>query len=99
MPGLSDGQKTQYDRDGFVVLRGLLSAAECKGMISHMMDLQSGRKTMDGFAPRKPDDFGRTHNQHLWDPKAMELLLHPGLRQPLADCFGDEPDAVQTMYF
>lgn len=38
-------------------------------------------------------------NQHLYDPKALDLLIDSRLRQPLADCFEDEVEAIQTMHF
>src|SRR5438045_1486982 len=91
--------KTQFDRDGFSVVKGLLSPRECDRMVQHMMDLHSGKISMEGFAPRPDGNFNRTHNQHLWDPMAMELLLHPRLKEPLTAAMGEEPEAVQTMYF
>ena len=99
MSGLTPDQKRQYDQDGFTVLHGLLSAQECDGLIEHMMDLQRGRKTLEGFKPRQPEDWSRTHNQHFYDPVAMDVLVDPRLRQPLEDCFEDEVDGIQTMYF
>jgi hypothetical protein len=99
MPTLSDQQLSQYHRDGFVVVPGLFAAGDCDAFVAHMMALHAGRTTLGGFIPRQPDDFGRTHNQHLYDPVALDFLLAPQLRRPLAQCFEDEPDAVQTMYF
>ena len=98
--GLSPEQKAQFDRDGYIILRGVLSRDECDRVVAHMMDLHDGRKKLEGYQPRKPDDWSRTHHQHLYDPVAMDLLIHPKLRAPLRDCFGgDEPEGVQTMYF
>ena len=54
---------------------------------------------MEGFAPREPDDWGRTNNQHWYDPKAFALLIDSRLRQPLEDCFEDDVEGIQTMYF
>lgn len=99
MNGLTTAQKASYERDGFVVVEGVLNGDECDDMIGHMDSLQSGRKELEGFEPREPDNLNRTHNQHLYDPKALELLLHQGLRRPLADCFNDEAEGIQTMYF
>jgi ectoine hydroxylase-related dioxygenase (phytanoyl-CoA dioxygenase family) len=30
---------------------------------------------------------------------AMDLLLHPALREPLAQCYGGQAEGIQTMYF
>ena len=98
--GLIEEQRAAYDRDGFVVVRDVFGVGECAAFIEHMMDLHAGRKTLEGFDPRGPDDWRRTHNQHFFDERAMTLLLDARLRRPLADGMGgDEPEGVQTMYF
>ena len=46
------------------------------------------------------DKYGsRTFNQHLYDPYVLDLLTDSRLHKPLADCFGGEPEGVQTMHF
>jgi len=97
--GLTDTQKREYAENGFTILRGLLSPAECDGVVTHMMDLHSGKKRIAEYATPPADKWDRTFNQHVWDPLASALLLRPSLRQPLMDCMGEEPEAVQTMYF
>ncbi|MBM3216790.1 phytanoyl-CoA dioxygenase family protein [Candidatus Poribacteria bacterium] len=99
MDGFTSEEQRQYEVDGYVHRRGVFSGAECDRVVHYMMDLHSGRKSLEGFKPREPNEWGRTHNQHLYDPMAMELLLHPALEAPLRSCFGDEPEGVQTMYF
>ena len=99
MDGLTRGQKAQYEERGFTVLPGLFGRRECADFIGHMMDLHAGRKQLDGFAERGPEEWGRTHNQHNYDPRAEGLLIEPRLEAPLRDCLGDEPDGIQTMYF
>jgi ectoine hydroxylase-related dioxygenase (phytanoyl-CoA dioxygenase family) len=64
-----------------------------------MMALHAGEKRIEGYEAPDPDSWERTHNQHRYDPVAKDLLLNPRLLQPLADCFGDDPLGVQTMYF
>jgi hypothetical protein len=99
MAGLTSAQKAQYESDGYVLVEGVFTPDECDAVVDTMMALHAGRRRLEGFKPRQPDDWGRTHNQHLYDLVAMELLLHPRLREPLRDCMNDEPDGVQTMYF
>lgn len=98
---LTSSQLSDYDRDGFILIRGCLSHAECDEIIAHMMDLAHGKKAIPGF--KKPDlsnaNWGRTMNQHFYDPIAMNLLIHPKLQRPLEQITGGEVDAVQTMYF
>jgi len=97
--GLKPSEEMEFEEHGFVSLRGIFDASECEVIIHHMMDLQSGRKRLEGFEPRASDDWRRTHNQHFYDPRAMELMLDERLRAPLRDCMNDEPEGVQTMYF
>jgi hypothetical protein len=97
--GLTSAQQSEYRDRGFIILRGVFDRPECDAVVEHMLALQSGRKKLEGFAERAPDNWGRTHNQHLYDAVAMGLLLDPRLHAPLRDCFADEPEGVQTMYF
>lgn len=102
MKGLTKAQRAAWDADGFVVLEGLLSPAACDRFVTHMQDLHSGRKQLDGFELRQPDsanEWGRTHNQHVYDALALEYLILPQLQAPLRDCLGDEAEGIQTMYF
>ncbi|MCX5658142.1 MAG: phytanoyl-CoA dioxygenase family protein [Planctomycetota bacterium] len=100
-PGLAPAQLDAYQRDGYVVLPGLIDPAECDAVVAHMADQAAGRRKVAGMPAidtSKPN-WGRTHNQHLYDPVAMGMLLHPRLRRPLADACGGAVDGVQTMYF
>ena len=102
MRGLTPAEKAAYDEQGFVVLEGLLSVTECERFVEHMVDLHAGHTRLDGFELRQPggaNEWGRTHNQHVYDQLALDYLLLPQLRQPLFDCMGDEPEGIQTMYF
>ena len=96
---LTASQRADYDANGFVILPAVYDAAECRRIVTHLMDLHSGRTTLAGYAPRQPEEWGRTFNQHLYDPLAMELLLDPRLQGPLEDIAGGAVDGVQTMYF
>ncbi len=96
--GLTPEQRAQYRDDGYVVLRRVFSVDECRRFVEHVDDLRRGRKRISGFSQQ--EDYGsRTFNQHRYDPHALQFLVDPRLRQPLADCFGDEPEAIQTMHF
>ena len=100
MEGLNKQQKTEYGDRGFVAVEGVLSDAECDHFVDHMVSLLNGSKQLEGFAPRKVGERGRTHNQHRYDPLALEYLVLPQLRAPLRDCFdGDDAEGIQTMYF
>lgn len=98
---ISDAQLADYRAQGFVLLTGVFTEQECDAVVSHMMDLAAKRKSIAGFPAIDTTraNWGRTHNQHLYDPAAMDLLLHPKLRAPLEAICGGAVDGVQTMYF
>lgn len=96
--GLTPAQKTFYQENGYLVLEGVFSQEECQRFVTHMEDLHAGRKQLEGFFQQ--DKYGaRTFNQHLYDPHVLDLLIHPRLHKPLMDCFGGEPEGIQTMHF
>ena len=96
--GLTPAQKTFYQENGYLVLESVFSQEECQRFVTHIEDLHTGRKQLEGFFQQ--DKYGaRTFNQHLYDPFVLNLLIHPRLHKPLADCFGGEPEGIQTMHF
>ena len=46
-----------YRREGYAVVEGMFSPAECEGLVEYMMDLHAGRTELEGFAPRAADDL------------------------------------------
>jgi phytanoyl-CoA hydroxylase len=92
-------QIEHYQREGWAVVEGVFTTDQCQELVTHMLDLHAGKKSLEGFAPRAADQLQRTHNQHWYDPTAREWLIAPPLREPLIQCLGDEPDGIQTMYF
>ncbi len=96
--GLTPAQKTFYEENGYLILESVFAGKECERFVEHLEDLHAGRKQLDGFFQQ--DKYGsRTFNQHLYDPYVLDLLIDARLHKPLAECFGDEPEGVQTMHF
>ena len=96
--GLTAAQKRFYEENGYLVLESVFAAGECERFVEHLEDLHTGRKQLDGFFQQ--NKYGsRTFNQHLYDPYVLDLFIDPRLHKPLADCFEDEPEGVQTMHF
>ena len=95
---LTEDQKNLYQENGYIILRQVFSTTECQDFVGHMEDLENGKKDLEQFGQQSTYGF-RTFNQHLYDPWALNFLIHPRLAKPLADCMGDEAEAIQTMHF
>ena len=65
-----------YEREGWAVVEGVFSGAECEELVAHMLDLHAGKKSLAGFAPREADQLQRTHNQHWSIQSRATGLLH-----------------------
>ena len=96
--GLTDEQRDRFRRDGYVVLERVFGPDECQRFVRHVDDLSTGRKQLPGFGQQ--ENYGqRTFNQHSLRSARAAV---PDRRPPaaaLADCFQDEPEAIQTMHF
>ena len=113
-PGLTDAQKAQFERDGYVVLRGLFSPEEtaeirdafmaqnADGPVEGLSEIRFGS---DSYDPSDPLAFyPRMMNPHAQPERpvgriARDFLLHPRLYPILQDLFGEEPAGVQTMFY
>ena len=96
--GLTPTQKAFYEENGYLVLERVFSKTECQRFVAHMEDLHAGHKHLEGFFQQ--DKYGaRTFNQHLYDPRVLDVLIDSRLRRPLAACFGGEAEGIQTMHF
>ena len=96
--GLTSAQKAFYQENGYLVLENVLSEEECQNFVTHMEDLHTGHKHLEGFFQQ--DKYGsRTFNQHLYDQRVLDLLIDSRLHKPLSDCFSGKPEGIQTMHF
>jgi len=109
---LTGEHKTQFERDGFLVLRGLFSPAEVSAIRDSFMAANAdgpvpglssiGEGVMD---PSDPLAFyPRMMNPHSQPERAVgvlarDFLLDPRLRPVLTDLFEEEPVGVQTMFY
>ena len=63
--------------------------------MGHVGDLRGGEERLGGLALQKHRGL-RTLNHHTHDPLALQFLIDERLHRPLADCLGDEPEAIRT---
>jgi len=110
--GLTAEEKAQFERDGFLVLRGLFSPAEVSAIRGSFMAANA-----DGPVPGlssigegvvDPSDplafYPRMMNPHSQPERAVgvlarDFLLDPRLRPVLTSLFDEEPVGVQTMFY
>lgn len=112
--GLTDAQSVQFDRDGYVVVSGLFSAAEAAEIRDAFM-AQAGDGPVEGLSDTWPMTGGpdpadplafypRMMNPHAQPERAVgriarDFLLAPRLYPALSALLGEEPAGVQTMFY
>jgi phytanoyl-CoA hydroxylase len=103
---IDERAKRSFDRQGYVVVRGLFDAEETAVLRAHFMRLrEAGRYPGDvvGAEPTSDDPltrYPRMIHMHRWDQVALDWLIEPRLAQSLATLLGGlEPFAVQTMLY
>ena len=95
----------QYERDGYVVVRGLFAADEVARYREHFMALRGqGAFPGDlvGVDPASDDPlikYPRMIHMHRWDELSLAWLLDARLNECLTALLGIEPFAVQTMLY
>ena len=109
---LTPSQRAQLERDGFVVLRGLFSQQEVAEIRDTFMDAAKDGPVAGmsdtGRIPRDTNDplafYPRMMNPHAHRDMpvgtvANKYMLDPRLRPALEAGLGEEPVAVQSMFY
>lgn len=109
---LTDEQLAQYERDGFLVARGLLSPEETAALLDRFMAIQ--RECLDPNSPLREHYQPETMQQaggdilkhyprimmpHRFDELAMSTMLDSRIGGVLRDLMGEEPLAAQSMLY
>jgi ectoine hydroxylase-related dioxygenase (phytanoyl-CoA dioxygenase family) len=102
---ITEAHRQQFERDGYVVVRGLFSAEEAEAYKQHFMDLRAAGTypgDMAGVDLTSDDPlkrYPRMIHMHRWDDRSRAWMLDDRLRDALAALMDDEPLAVQTMMY
>jgi len=113
---LTTEQKQQFDRDGFLAIRGLFSAAEIEEIRGTFMEmakdgpvpgLSDVPKARAGAPASSNDPLLRyprmmhphKHSDKPVGPLAMRYMRDPRLKPILAELFGEDPFACQSMFY
>jgi ectoine hydroxylase-related dioxygenase (phytanoyl-CoA dioxygenase family) len=96
-----------FRRDGFLVVRGLVSKPDIDEMQAHIDDLIAGRVDVEGLEKPQPDEtlrevekrLLRIHMMHDRIPLWERWMLHPRVLDVVQALIGPDVLAMQTMMF
>lgn len=96
-----------FRRDGYLIVKGLVSQDEVAELRQFTDDMMAGKRTIPGV-PSPPDDlpdgerrvfYERVHMPHRATEIAERFLLHPRVVDVLEALIGPDVLALQTMMF
>jgi phytanoyl-CoA hydroxylase len=101
---LSAAQLADWQRDGYLIVRGVFSADEIAALAARFAELAAGPAIPDHWdaKPDSPDPlqrFPRMTQPHRFDALSKAMLLHPRVGAILRQLLGEEAWAVQSMYY
>jgi phytanoyl-CoA hydroxylase len=108
-PGSSSARAAQFEEQGYVLVKQLFSPAEVEELKERFTQIH--RDGAPGFyepskiteAADQPNDplnvFPRVSHPHRFDPLSFRAMIHPAVASVLTEILGEEPYAVQTMYY
>lgn len=104
---VSVAEYVRFHERGYLVVRGLLDAAEVAELKAHGDDLMHGRVDVPGIEPPPPGmsaeeierRYLRIHMLHRHLEIEERFLLHPRVLDVLEALIGPDVLALQTMYF
>ena len=104
---VSVDEYVRFNRDGYLIVRGLLTAGEVAELRQHSEDLMYGRVDVPGLEPPTPGmsveeierRYLRIHMLHRHLEIEERFLLHPRVLDVLEALIGPDVMAMQTMYF
>lgn len=109
---LTDEQLAQYERDGFIVMSGLLSPDETAALRERFMQIQ--REALGESSPLREyyhpltseeaggdilKEFPRIMMPHRFDEASKDYMLDARIGGVLTQLFGEEPLAAQSMLY
>ena len=97
----------EFEERGYVVARGLFPADEVKVLIDNFMQMHAGGPIKGCFAPVSAEEangdilkrYPRMMHPHRVNEVALRYLLDARLATILAELFGEEPLAAQSMLY
>jgi len=97
-------KREAWERDGFVLERGLFSGEEIERIRNHFMEWNASdrKEDFDKVDPTGQDplsQFPRIIHPHRRDALSMAFMIDPRIGSLLSEILGEEPYAAQTMFY
>jgi ectoine hydroxylase-related dioxygenase (phytanoyl-CoA dioxygenase family) len=102
---LTEEQKKQFDTEGYLIVKGLFSAHDLEEIertfeeISHSAVPGHFEPDLSQGAADPLKRYPRVMHPHRFNAAAKAYMLHPPVMQVLADLYGEEALAAQSMYY
>lgn len=104
---LTEAQRQQFERDGYLVVGGLFDAHEISALREHFMALHEAGPVPGYFNPKPLQETGgdllahypRMLHPHRFDETSKRYLLDARLQSVLRELLGEEPLAAQSMFY
>ena len=104
---LSVEEYKAFRRDGYLLLRGLVTRDEARELAQYTEELMAGRKTLPGVAPpaesateqERRHHYERIHMPHRTEEIAERFMLHTRVVDALEALIGPDILSLQTMLF
>ena len=104
------GRKSAYDRDGFLIERGLFTKEEIASVAQEFMDLNAKGGVPGHYEPQKEGSYyakkdnplykyPRVMHPHRFMKTAMDYLIDPRIMDILEELLGEEALTAQTMFY
>jgi len=99
---LTPEQIRSFHENGYLVLRGLFTQEEVRGLLDNVMEMHAGGDIPGHFEPASPAEargdvlklYPRMMHPHRVNETALRYLLDDRLEEVLTDLFAEEPLAA-----
>lgn len=105
LQSLTNAQKEQFDREGYIIIKALFSPADIS-IIEETFEEISHQKVPGYFDPNLDEDvddplkrYPRVMHPHKFNATAKKYMLHQPVLSVLADLYGEEALAAQSMFY
>lgn len=98
------GSREQWEKDGYLIARGVFSADEIEKFRNHFMEWNASERKedfdrIDSTGQDPLAQFPRIIHPHRRDALSLDFLLDPRIQEILLSFLDDEPFGAQTMFY